>query len=690
MPNPSLTLPHQDIFTFYEGTDENQYDQLSGRNLNLAPLELLTNIKELDRVMQIVLTGGNPEGYIYQQSTVYTDIAITNLNTELKSYTDTEILRESLVLKQYTDNVVSGAIDALSTDVDVRIDTSSVNDRAYADGGDTETLEAAKAFALLEDINVKTQSEIYSNTGDEATYFRAKDYIDERLIPVIDTKSGINTLEICSHSSFSNTMVRTDLDELWTFGGNVGNNPKGDGTYDAQNSFRLAFPGETGKYVKAEMSGAESFVLFDSGNLWAWGHNFTGACGAGHNTPIMIPTIVETGVSNFFRPISAGLHINYSATWIIKDGYVFVSGYNEYGNMGIGDILEEDTRQINEFKKVDFFVKDTVLNIWPIGNRYANTVILLSGGQIFGAGYNGNGQLGTEDLVDKYQFTLITAAWGGHVEATEQVDFYGVNGYSSNGYLDLTGNFEEDPTNFDNKEYDYNSQSFLLCYRKSVTRDAEYRTCGNNNWGQLGSGYSYDQNGNIIETQTEDWNILEPHLIDPLLLPKEAKEISVFGGGPASIFVLGVDGDLYSWGYNKSGQLGLGLDHNVYAPTKVDLTLKVDKLFMNGYDSFNEPYRNAMFIKDENGTIQSCGFNDFGLLGNGTLESTNVFSPIHLSNDVDIVDIQCSGADQCKFIIALDSEQKVWVWGFNGRNDLFLNNKHNVVVPKQKAIQSAP
>jgi len=685
-----LKLPVENIFTFYEGNDKNKYDQLSGRNLNLAPLELQLNIKELYRVMQIILTGGNPEGYIYEQSTIYTDNSVLNVKNELKNYYTTEINQFNEVIRKFISESEKKTINDYNVIVDKKLNDKSNSDRAYADGGDTETLAAAEKFAKDSDMDVINQCEIYANNGDKATYLNAKKYIDMKTAPKPTTKSCIDTVEICSRSSFSNSMVRTVLDEMWVFGGTVKNNPKGDGTYDAQNSFRLAFPGETGKYVKSDMSGAESFVLFDSGNLWAWGHNKTGACGAGHNDPIMVPELVETDVVTFYRPISPGIHINYSSTWIIKkDGLAYASGFNEYGNMGIGDILEVGTRHVNVFTVVSFFVENTIEKIWPIGNRYASTIVLLKGGQIYAAGYNHNGNLGTGDKIDRYQFELVTAAWGGHVNNDEEIEFYGVNGYSSNGYLDGSYEYKDDPTDFDNTVYDYNSQSFLLCYRKLKNKDAMYLTCGNNNWGQIGSGYIYDKNNNIIDIHTQDIDIVKPFLIQSVL-PKEAKEISVFGGGPASIFVLGVDGDLYAWGYNKSYQLGLNLPHNVYEPTLVNTNKKITKLFMNGYDSYTESYRNAMFIKDENNNLYSCGFNDFGLLGIGSNKPVNRFTRVHLSDDVNIIDLKCSGADHGKFVVALDSEHKVWVWGFNGRNDLFLNNTSSVLVPKQKAIQSAP
>lgn len=67
------------------------------------------------------------------------------------------------------------------------------------------------------------------------------------------------------------------------------------------------------------------------------------------------------------------------------------------------------------------------------------------------------------------------------------------------------------------------------------------------------------------------------------------------------------NGDLYGWGANDYGQLGLGNNTNVYAPVLIQQNVK----------TFSAGYFHTLIVKND-GTLWGTGYNDYSGLGVGT------------------------------------------------------------------------
>ena len=94
-------------------------------------------------------------------------------------------------------------------------------------------------------------------------------------------------------------------------------------------------------------------------------------------------------------------------------------------------------------------------------------------------------------------------------------------------------------------------------------------------------------------------------------------------------------GDLYTWGNNKSGQLGQG-DHNTRTvPTKVGLNSRV-KSVSSG------PYHSAL-ITDE-GHLYVWGSNFQGNLGLANEKDRYILIPTRISNFTDVIQVACGGS----------------------------------------------
>jgi alpha-tubulin suppressor-like RCC1 family protein len=121
---------------------------------------------------------------------------------------------------------------------------------------------------------------------------------------------------------------------------------------------------------------------------------------------------------------------------------------------------------------------------------------------------------------------------------------------------------------------------------------------GSNGYGQLGSG---------METSSS---------YVPILINDTQVWVSCFAGSFHS-FAINNNGELFAWGKNNKGQLGLGHKETVYQPTLVNFSMTIKDIRM-GHD--------FTLILDINGDLHSVGSNELGQLGRTTpsAHSTNL------------------------------------------------------------------
>ena len=129
------------------------------------------------------------------------------------------------------------------------------------------------------------------------------------------------------------------------------------------------------------------------GTLWGCGENGYGQLGLENRSNRNILTIINSAPGNI-KMICCGEH----HTIVLKnDGTLWGSGYNVYGQLGLGD-----TNNRTIFTKITNNVK----SVYCGGTH---TIILKNDGTLWGCGYNNWGQLGLGDTNDRTTFTQITA-----------------------------------------------------------------------------------------------------------------------------------------------------------------------------------------------------------------------------------------------------------------------------------------
>ncbi|KPA12209.1 BNR repeat domain protein, partial [Candidatus Magnetomorum sp. HK-1] len=133
------------------------------------------------------------------------------------------------------------------------------------------------------------------------------------------------------------------------------------------------------------------------------------------------------------------------------------------------------------------------------------------------------------------------------------------------------------------------------------------------------------------------------------------------------------DGTVWTWGYNNEGQLGTGEccsgAANHFTPVQVSDISNIEAIDAgNGHS----------IALESNGTVWTWGKNEAGQLGNGS-SGTNLSSAYHMLNFSDVTAIAAGGNHN----LALKSDGSVWAWGDNSRAQLGDNTITNRSTPVQ-------
>ena len=295
-----------------------------------------------------------------------------------------------------------------------------------------------------------------------------------------------------------------------------------------------------------------SLILKNDGTLWSTGYNCYGQLGLGDTSDRYTFTQVTTNADNIKSVYCSGYH-----TFILKNnGTLWGCGNNYEGQLGLGDKTHRTT-----FTQIT----TNTDNIKSVYCGRFHTFILKNDNTLWSCGYNDKGQLGLGDTSDRYTFTQVTT----NADDIKQV-YYG-------GY-----------------------HTFIL------KNDNTLWSCGYNGEGQLGLG---DTTYRTTFTQVTD-NI---------------DDIKSVYCGDSHTLILKNDGTLWGCGYNTSGQLGLGDTTHRTTFTQVTTNTNDIKKIYCGF--------NYTFVLEYDGTLWSTGYNNAGQLGLGDSANRNTFIQVTTNTD---------------------------------------------------------
>ena len=415
-------------------------------------------------------------------------------------------------------------------------------------------------------------------------------------------------------------------------------------------------------YIKA--TGISTRIFTDDGKLFITGRDY-GIAGNKFREPLLsdfnIKKICDAGQDG----ISSS---NSSIFFIGKDDNVYCYGYNGYGHLGLGDRIIRNTPT-----KIPppAFDNKKIKDVYSV---YYGRLFLTEDGEVYGCGLNSykqlggltNGQYLSPELIPQSSFDnkKIKHINGGYYVSfflTEDGEVYAC-GQNNNGQLGLGDTTNRTvPTlipqsSFDNKKIKdvISSNTYTTIF---LTEDGNVYGCGQNNYGELGLGdrnrtaptllnvsdikqissasqytlflnndgilYSAGRSDNALGANAGD------HVQECTTITKPVKQISSSYGNYHTFhsIILTEDGEVYTFGSNIYGQLGLG-NINYHSGSKLESPLYVSTYNVPIIRDISTDSRTFLYVTSD-GIAYGNGLNSYGQIGLG--DKTNRVRPMPIN-----------------------------------------------------------
>ncbi len=305
----------------------------------------------------------------------------------------------------------------------------------------------------------------------------------------------------------------------------------------------------------------------------------------------------------------------YTRVYLMRDGLIKACGLgNNYSN---GDPNASHTYLPSRVAALNNEVR--FVNVFSGGQQH---YALTQEGDVWAWGFNNYGQLGHGDTL--------------HRSMMRRIDFFFNNDIKIKHIV--TGR----PNHFD-----YGCAFFL-------TTDGDVYACGYNGQGSLGNGTTANQ-------------------YTPVRCGALTNIVSLSVSGlPYSVYAVDEDKQLWVWGWNANGQLGLGDTTERHSPILHPTLRNVAKAVITcGYQTDGKnPTGNGLVLLAD-GTLWSTGYNGYGQLGHGDTTTRNSFAQIqHASTFADIV----TGDGRYPSSAAITDKRELYLWGYNNYGQLGTGN----------------
>jgi len=354
-------------------------------------------------------------------------------------------------------------------------------------------------------------------------------------------------------------------------------------------------------------------VVMQDGTVRGWGANDAYGLGIGNSTNAK--TSPQKMAFPFGFSGAAKIYTGYGdvGTRIIDNlGKLWQCGSNGYGQLGVNNTTNQyvPVRSSDYGSLIGKTVTDVAQTTSPEG--YGSTLVLTSDGKVHACGYNGYGQLGQGDTVQRNVFTELP------VLANVASIYAGRERYTTYYALTATGTVYS--------------------------------------W-----GYNADYNlGNGNTTQLNIPTIMSYFVSNNITVAK----LFPFAYG---CFALATNGNLYGWGTSFYGCIGSGVAAATAVPTPVLVSTGVAQVATAAYD-----YPSTFIVKTD-GTLWATGRNNQGQLGrNNTLDLTTFtqVTGLPLNAGTTITKVVIGGTTDYGFTLLLASDGAVYSCGYNGNGAL--------------------
>lgn len=376
-------------------------------------------------------------------------------------------------------------------------------------------------------------------------------------------------------------------------------------------------------------TGMTSFAIREDGSLLAWGSNAYGEYGNGNTFSSKVPVMVVKS-SQEYNKIAVGTdHI-----LVIKDdGALYARGYNTKGQLGNG----------NNIDSVDELIKVSGMNdVIEVAAGDSFSVALKKDGTLWTWGQNSVGQLGDGSYMDRntpYQIlNNVSSISAGDKHVIILKNDGTVWGWGDNSYLQLNLSYGN-----------YNIPTQIISFLNTaeifaggntsaaIQSDGKVRVFGDNRYGKAGINTTNSNTGSMCTLSSLN-NIVDMDI------------------GAHHMVAVDASGNMYAWGYNFCGQLGVAEDvQEVLAPCYV--RSNVDIVRAGG---------NTTIVRLKDGSWVQYGDNLYNKISDDKL---NEFDDIRIGNTM------CVGEKD------LDGTSTFMYWGMLAESGNAKNNSS--ATPKQ-------
>jgi alpha-tubulin suppressor-like RCC1 family protein len=372
--------------------------------------------------------------------------------------------------------------------------------------------------------------------------------------------------------------------------------------------------------------GRSVFVRDQNGALYGAGYNAYGQLGNGQSGVTQQTTAVPYALPSGKTARYAGI-LNVATFALTEDNYIYSAGACEYGLLGSSYTISGCSNAATPVRVTLPTPVASTLNTLPTTNIALDrqtAYVRMQGGRVYGWGHNDFGQLATTNTTD--QATPIQIGTYGDSGAAKAIqvitdgiavwilddkgEVWGA-GWNGRGQIANTTN-----------EYLYSLTKLTLPVSAKITKiatdqysllalteDGEVYGAGSNTNGQLGNGTTSD-------------TTLSP---TKFILPAGVKAVDIYNTSSGSFdspynnsYVIGDNGRVYGTGSNDFGQLGDG--------TTVDRSTPVAMNVIDGTtiqaQQIQAGFGTAVILTTDQ-TVYTVGNNGHGQLGDGTTTSSS-------------------------------------------------------------------
>ncbi len=414
-----------------------------------------------------------------------------------------------------------------------------------------------------------------------------------------------------------------------------------------------------------------SLAIKSDGSVWAWGGNNNGQLGDGTVSNKSTPVSVTSFGSGATVMISGGEGFSVA---LKLDGTVWAWGANFNGKLGVNDAVDRNTPV-----QVWNSAQGTSSGFSAISSGSAHNIGLKNDGTVWAWGKNGLGQLG--DGTSSNRLTPVQVVGLSGIIAI-------VAGYNHSLALKSDGTVWSWGWNAYGQLGDgtQDNQSLPVKVKASAMPDDYLQNITAISLGDTHS-LALDSNGNVWAWGGNGSGQLGIGSTDsPQLYPQQVKDStgsefltnvhSISGGGYYSLVSLD-DGTAWSWGINDQGQLGNG----DFSKTNKSLPVQIVDASLLGITNVakvNAGYAHAFALLND-ASLLAWGWNDYGQLGTSNINSTAIALPVSGAGASNVSMVKAGHSHT----IVLKDDGTVWSWGWNAYGQLGNGNTISSISPVQ-------